>query len=155
MNSFEERLKTFIRDHDVKAEHLSFDRSCHSVSEAAEAAGARPEDFIKSICMIGPEGSVIVAIVKGEDRASASEVGKFLRISRPRFATPDEMLQRTGYPCGGTPPFGFEAVFLIDDRVMEMDVVYAGGGSESSLIRVSPEEILKANGGLVATVRKL
>ena len=47
--------------------------------------------------------------------------------------TPDEMLAKTGYPCGGTPSFGFAATFLIDPRVMRKDEVYTGGGSETTL----------------------
>ncbi len=154
MDRFAEKLKTFILENGVQAEHLSFDRSCHSVEEAAQAVGARPEDFVKSICMVDRTGAVIVAIVKGEDRASVSRVAKVLGIKRPRFATPEEILEKTGYPCGGTPPFGFEARFLVDPRVMEMDVVYAGGGSETSLIRVSPAEILRANDGKVVPIRR-
>ena len=70
------------------------------------------------------------------------------------MATPDEMLERTGYPCGGTPPFGFEATFLIDPRVLEREIVYAGGGSESALIRLSPREMQRVNGGTLVRVRR-
>jgi prolyl-tRNA editing enzyme YbaK/EbsC (Cys-tRNA(Pro) deacylase) len=155
MNRFEKKLKRFIETHEIQAEHLSFDRSCHSVEAAAEAASVRPEDFIKSICMLAQDGGAIVAVVKGEDRVSPSAVAKVLGVRTPRLMTPDEMLRRTGYPCGGTPPFGFDATFLVDPRVMEMDMVYGGGGSVSSLVRVSPTDILKGNDALVATVRKL
>ena len=151
---YEERLKTFMKENGIEGDHLTFSRSCHSVAEAAEAAGVSPGDFVKSICMLDDAGSLIVGIVKGEDRASTSRVAKALEISMARVATPDEVFDKTGYPCGGTPSFGYPARFFIDPKVMEMESVYMGGGSETSLVRIRPSEIVKANGGVVVRIRK-
>ncbi len=154
MNAYEDKLKQFIAAGSIEAEHLSFEQSCHSVAEAAAVVGTRPENFVKNICMTDTQGQVIVAIVKGEDRASTSRVAKVLQTERVRTMTPDEMLTKTGYPCGGTPSFGFAATFLIDPRVMQKDEVYTGGGSETALVRVSPQALLRANGGRVVRVRR-
>ena len=154
MKNYEEKLKAFLQSNSINGEHLSFDQSCHSVEEAAEAVNTSPNDFVKNICMLDGEGNVIVAIVKGEDRASTSNEKKALNIDRPRTATPDEILEKTGYPCGGTPSFGYPAQFLIDPRVMEKDMVYTGGGSTNSLVKISPEELQKANQGQIVRVRK-
>jgi len=75
-------------------------------------------------------------------------------IERPDVATPEQALEKTGYPVGGTPPFGYEAIFLIDDKVMEKDVVYAGGGTPNALVKISTKELQKANGGEIARIRK-
>jgi Cys-tRNA(Pro)/Cys-tRNA(Cys) deacylase len=139
---------------DIEAEHLSFEQSCHSVAEAAEAAQVDPTDFVKNVCMIDVAGHFIVAIVKGEDRASTTRVGKALNRKRPRTATPEEILEKTGYPCGGTPSFRYTAIFLIDPKVMEKEVVYSGGGSERSLVKISPKMLQQANKGDVVRVRK-
>lgn len=63
------------------------------------------------------------------------------------------MLAKTGYPAGGTPPFGFAATFLMDERVFERDFVYAGGGSEHGLIKITPRELQRVNGARVAKIR--
>ena len=154
MREFEERLKRIIEERGIDAKHLSFDRYCCSVTEAARTVGAEPEDFVKSICMVNGNGGAIVAIVKGEDRASTSRVAEALGIERPRVASPDEILGLTGFPVGGTPGFGFDARFLVDPRVLEKDRVYLGGGSERSLVRMSPRELVRANEGRVVRVRK-
>ena len=153
MSEYEEKLTTYIENHNIKAKLLKFNQSTHSVAEAAKAVGADPEDFIKSICMIGPNDELIVAIVKGEHRASTSRVAKALGIERPRIAAPDEMLVKSGYPAGGTPAFGYDAVYLMDPKVLEKKEVYSGGGSEYALTLMSPEEMRRANGALVARVR--
>ncbi len=151
--SYEDKIRTYIAEHHIQAEHLTFDQSCHSVAEAAEAVHAAAEDFIKSICFIDSDRGLIVAVIKGEDRASPTAVAAALNIRKPRLATPDEILERTGYPCGGTPPFGFPAIFLIDPRVMERAEVYGGGGSETLLIRITPKEIQRANQGQIKIIR--
>ena len=64
MNQYEQRLKQFLAENCVQAEHLSFDCSCHSVEEAATAVKASIDDLVKNICMVNSEGKLIVAIVK-------------------------------------------------------------------------------------------
>ena len=154
MNPGEEKLKQFIATHHIQAEHLSFERSCHSVAEAAETVGAEPENFVKNICMTDAQGSIIVAIVTGEDRASTSRVAKALGVEQVWTMAPEEVTAKTGYPCGGTPSFGFAAQFLVDPRVMEKDLVYTGGGSETSLIRLSPQILLQVNEGTIVRIRR-
>ncbi len=151
---YEEKLRHFMEAHQIEAEHLCFEESCHSVAEAARAAQTTPDALIKSICMIDGDGKLIVAIVKGEDRVSAARVGAALGTPSPRMATPEEMLVRTGYPCGGTPPFGFAATFLVDPRVFELEMLYAGGGSERALIRITPQELQRVNGALISPIKK-
>jgi prolyl-tRNA editing enzyme YbaK/EbsC (Cys-tRNA(Pro) deacylase) len=81
-------------------------------------------------------------------------VANILGAKKVKIAAPEEMLEKTGYPCGGTPSFGYPARFLIDDRVMEIEVVYSGGGSEYSLTRMRPADLVRANGGEVIRIRK-
>ncbi|MFH1520093.1 MAG: YbaK/EbsC family protein [Candidatus Micrarchaeota archaeon] len=154
MNEYEEKLKHYINLHNIKAEHLSFKESCHSVKEAAEVVNAQPTDFIKSICTVDQNGNFFVGIVKGEDKVDISKIQNFAKL-KLRIAKPDEMLEKTGYPCGGTPPFGFTAIFLIDQRVMEKEFVYGGGGSQTALLKISTKELQKANHGQIVEIKKL
>ncbi|MDX2494805.1 MAG: YbaK/EbsC family protein [Desulfuromusa sp.] len=154
MKQYENKLKHYLEQTTNDAEHISFDQSCHSVTEAAEAVGGNPDDLVKNICMIDSNQNMIVAIVKGDHRASTSRVAKALEIDRPRTATPEEILEYTGFPCGGTPSFGFSARFLVDPKVLDKKVVYTGGGSETSLVRISSENLLELNQGEVVRVRK-
>ncbi len=154
MNAYEKKLAEYMKENNVGAEHLIFEQTCHSVSEAASAVGVTAEDFIKSICMNSSKGDLIVTIVKGEDRASLSKVRKALNIKRPWTLSPEEILAQTGYPVGGVPPFGYNATFLIDERVLQKEIVFGGGGSEKALIKISPEELKRANEGAVKNIRK-
>lgn len=155
LDPYEARLRTLIAQNGWKIEHLSFEESTHSVAEAARVVHAEPEDLVKNICLITPDDRLVVAIVKGEDRVSVENAAYALGLDgKPRLATAEEILARTGYPMGGTPSFGFDALFLMDERVFEKEVVYTGGGSPSSLAKADPRELLRANRGITAHLRK-
>lgn len=147
---YEKQLIDFISSHQIKAKHISFPTSCHTVEEAAKAANTTPEHLVKNICLLDEDARLVVAIVKGEDRVSRKRVGKFLASigshpsdHLPRIATAEEILEKAGYPCGGVPSFGFSALFLIDPKVMAEATIYTGGGSEYSLVKITPAELLR------------
>lgn len=154
MKTYEDKLSAYLASQIPSAEHLVFEQSCHSVAEAAEAANASPDELVKNVCMVDSDNNLIVAIVRGADRVSTSRVGKALGVERPRMATLEEVLEKTTYPCGGVPSFGYSAVFLVDPRVTELESVLSGGGSERALVRVNTKDLLQANNAQVVRVRK-
>lgn len=154
MNNYEDKIKKYIKENNIKAEHLVFQQSCHSVADAAKAVNANPEDFVKNICLIDNKDNLIVAIVKGEDKVDLNKIAELLKIQKPRMATPSEILEKTKYPCGGTPSFGYNATFLIDNKIMKKEFVYSGGGSENSLIKISTKELQKSNNGKIIFIIK-
>lgn len=154
MKEFEEKLKEYIIKSGIDAEQCIYENACHTVEEAASSANASPEDIVKSICLIDSDDNLIVAIVRGKDRVSTSRVAKALNIETPQIATPEEILDKTGYICGGVPSFGYEAIFLIDPKVMENELVYTGGGSPYSLTKISTKVLHQINKGKIVRIRK-
>lgn len=153
MRQYEDRLKKIIAENNIDAEHLSFDNSCHSVEEAARTAKANIDDLVKNICLIDAEGNLIIAIVRGDDRVSLPKINTILK-SKVRIAKPEEILEKSGYMCGGVPSFGFSAKFFVDEKVLEKQIIFTGGGSENSLVRISPERLLEINRGTLCDIRK-
>lgn len=139
---------------DIDAHHVIFESSCHTVQQAAAAINGTADDLVKNLCLVGPQHELVVAIVKGPDRVSTKRVAKACGFSSVQMASPDLILERTGFPVGGTPSFGFDAKFLIDPAVMDQAVVYTGGGSDRALVRVTSAELQRANGGMVVRIRK-
>ena len=148
-----ERLKKIIGAEGINAEQIIFEAPVRTVDESAKALHAKYDDFVKSIVFYRDE-MIIVAIVLGADRVDRAKVSAAMGITGLKLASPEETLEKTGYPAGGVPPFGFEAVFLIDSRVMQKDFVYSGGGSHNALLKISPNEIIRASKGRVADIAK-
>ena len=154
MKELEQKIINYISENNIEAEHLSFTVSCHSVDEAAEAAGVTADDFVKNICLLGPEGELAVAIIRGVDRVDTKKAAKILGLKKTRMATAEEILNYTGFPCGGTPSFGFTATFLMDEKVFTIPLVYTGGGSQTSLVKATPNTLSNANNAIVADIIK-
>lgn len=155
LESQEEKLQQYIHGSKIEAEHLIFETSCHTAAEAAQSAGATLEDLVKNVCLVTDTGEFIVAIVKGEDRVDAGRIAALLGCKKPKHASAETVLLRTGYAVGGVPSFGYEATILIDERVMEKPWVLTGGGSERSLVRITPIDLAEASAGRIAVIRKI
>jgi len=67
VEEFEKKIRSYISKQGVPAQHIVFEHSCHSVREAAAAAGTVPENLVKNVCLIAGK-RLVVAIVKGEDK---------------------------------------------------------------------------------------
>ncbi len=154
MQEYEEKLKKYIQEKNIDCKHLTFEKSTHTVKEASEAVNGSEDQLIKNICFIDSNNNLIVTIVLANFRVSTKRVMKALNINSLRVATTEEILEKTGYPCGGTPSFGFNAIFLIDPLVIDKEFIYSGGGSTRSLLKISPKEILRINNAKVERIRK-
>lgn len=155
----EARLAAWMERAGVEADHLLLDAPCHSVAAAAAAAGAPEAAFVKSLCLaVRDLDGLVVAVVPGTARADLDRVAQAVGApaGAARMATPDEVRAGSGYPVGGVPPFGFDATWLMDPQVLEMERLYAGGGSDRALVRTTPAAVREAAGArVVPLVRKV
>jgi prolyl-tRNA editing enzyme YbaK/EbsC (Cys-tRNA(Pro) deacylase) len=147
-------LQDYIVANNIDAEILTMMGRVHSVDAASRELGVPPERFIKTVVFVADD-KVILAIVNGTDRASSKKLGAAVGIAPPRLALPEEAFNLTGFEVGGTPPIAIkDADVLIDPRVMEMSEVIGGGGTDRHLLRIRPEEIVKATGAKIVRIRK-
>ena len=153
MNQYSDKLSAFITKNSIDARVLVFETSCHSVEEAAASANASVDQFVKNICTVDLNGHLVVSIIRGKDKLDLKKVSALVG-SKLRFATPEEILEKTGYPAGGTPSFGYSAKFFIDKKVLEMPLVYSGGGSTTALTQVKPSEICRLNNPTIDYITK-
>jgi prolyl-tRNA editing enzyme YbaK/EbsC (Cys-tRNA(Pro) deacylase) len=138
---YSKKLQSFIDTNKIRASVLIFQTSCHSVEEAAQSANASVDEFVKNICTIDEKGNLVVSIIPGKSKLDLKKVSQIVG-SKVRFATSEEILVKTGYPAGGTPSFGYSAIFLVDPLVMLMNIVYSGGGSQNALTKFDPRILI-------------
>ena len=145
-------LAIFMRDNDIPGEILSLEMPTPTVEDAALAVGTSPENIVKSILFRINDG-FILAITCGPAHIERRAIAAHFKVGRKKVKLADsgKVLQETGYQVGAMPPFGHHTPLptLIDKRVLEKDQVYAGGGSDQTLMRIKPEVILAASGAQV------
>lgn len=145
-------LQRFITENRIDAEMVPLEVDTPTVEAAAEAVGTEPNRIAKSLLFRVGDATVLAiacgtAPIRRRALASHFDVGR----RQVRLASPDEVLEFTGYEVGAVPPFGHRNAVetLIDAAVMDQDRIYAGGGGKRTLVRVSAEEILRVTDGQV------
>jgi len=137
-------LQAYMHAHGVQGEILHLEVPTPTVETAAQAVNARPEQIIKSILFIIDDQPVL-AIACGLATIGRRAIADLYGVGRKRvkLATPERVLEISGYEVGAMPPFGHRQPLstLIDPRVLEQSEAYAGGGAENALVRLNPQAI--------------
>jgi prolyl-tRNA editing enzyme YbaK/EbsC (Cys-tRNA(Pro) deacylase) len=144
-------LAVFIEKNDVEAEVIVLADATPTVEDAARAVGTSTKQIVKSLLFL-IDGKPVLAIACGEARIDRRPIAQHFGVGRKRvkMADSDSVLKFTGYPIGAVPPFGMpeQPSTLMDARLFEHEVVYAGGGDIHALIKVNPMEIERVTSGI-------
>ena len=147
-----EQLQRFIQEHHIDATLLPDVGDTPTVVDAARALGVSPEQVIKTLVFL-VDGKPVVYITNGPEKVDKRVLARHFGVGRKKvkLADGDTVRQLTGYPPGGVPPFGHATRLpvFIDARVLELSVVYGGGGDDRTMLRVSPTEIVRVTGATI------
>jgi prolyl-tRNA editing enzyme YbaK/EbsC (Cys-tRNA(Pro) deacylase) len=134
-------LQAFLDAHEIPGEIIRLTVPTPTVQAAADALGVSPNQIIKSVLFLTPTAPVI-ALGYGLNHIDKRAVTTFLGIGRKRakLADSEKVLALTGYPAGAVPPFGYPQPIrtLIDPVILTHEVIYAGGGGGSAMMRLDP-----------------
>ena len=149
-----QRLDEYLRSTGIEFAFLTPGQPMPTVPLAAAAIGVDEAQILKSLLFEGQDGGVVLVIASGGFPVDPSAVTAASGLVQPRLAKPAKVLEITGYPAGGVPPVGHATPIktLIDNRVMLLDIAFAGGGSEDVLLRIRPTDILQLTNGEVVSV---
>lgn len=135
-----------MQEKDIPYEILHLDVPTPTVETAAKAVGTWVEHIVKSILFI-IEDRPVLTITSGTAYVDRRAIANLYDVGRKRvkLASAEVVLSICGYEVGAMPPFGHlrRLPTLLDRRVLEQPEIYAGGGAENVLVRLSPEDILR------------
>ena len=147
-----DELRGYMQAHSISGEIVHLGMPTPTVETAAQAVGTSVDQIIKSILFIVDEQAVLaiacgLSPIKQHTLAELYGVGK----KRVKLATPEAVLEISGYEVGAMPPFGHRRLLatLIDKRVLDFADAYAGGGAENTLVHLNPQDILRVTGAKV------
>ena len=150
-----EDLARYIKEHGIDADLVRPPRETPSVAAAARAVGCAPEQIIKSLVFL-IDGQPHLVIANGDARVSYRRLATHFGVNRKRvrMASPGEVLELTGYPAGGVPPFGLCSPLpvLMDPGVLDQESVYGGGGDDHTLVRISTAELRRITQPTLITI---
>lgn len=139
-------LQNFIDTHQIEATILPMDDHTPTVPDAARALGVEPEQIVKSLVFVINDDPILI-INNGTARVDRRKIGKRLGVNRKKvkFAAPEQALEITGYIVGSMPPFGHRQKLqtFVDPALMQLDIIFGGGGDIDAMMRLTPNELLK------------
>jgi prolyl-tRNA editing enzyme YbaK/EbsC (Cys-tRNA(Pro) deacylase) len=147
-----DELRIYIQARGISAEIVQLDIPTPTVETAALAVGTHVNQIIKSILFLADEHPVL-AIACGLSNIQRRAIADLYRVGKKRvkLATPEMVLEISGYEVGAMPPFGHRQPLntVIDRRVLDFSDAYAGGGAENVLLHLNPQDILRVTGARV------
>ena len=141
-------LQRYLDEHQIPSEIVHLDVPTPTVESAAQAVKARVEQIVKSILFLLPKQPVL-AVTCGTQPIERRRIAAHFEVGRKRVKLADAktVLELAGFEVGAMPPFGHRQPLdtLLDPQVLALDEVFAGGGEDHALLRISPQLILQAS----------
>lgn len=137
----------------VAVDVTRFPEGTRTAADAAAAIGCPTAAIVKSIVLDSDDGPLVV-LTSGANRVDYAKVAAVLGVGGVRRADADRAREATGYPIGGTAPFGHPrpVPMLLDRDLLAHDEVWAAAGTPDTVFPIAPHRLLEASGAQVADV---
>jgi prolyl-tRNA editing enzyme YbaK/EbsC (Cys-tRNA(Pro) deacylase) len=155
MSSAAERFLEASRILGHSVEIRRFPEGTRTAEDAARAIGCELAQIVKSLVFLA-DGRPVLALTSGVNRADTAKLAELAGAEAVRRANADEVRAATGYPIGGTPPFGHgePLTTFVDPDLLAHEEVWAGAGATDAVFGIAPEELVRVSGGTVADFRE-
>ena len=117
-----------------------------SLEQAAAERGQRPGQVVRSILFRLEESKFCMVLAGGPRQVSWPVLRRHLNQRRLTMATPEEVLEVTGYRIGAVSPFGLLQVVrvLVDRSVLAEEEVSLGSGVRGLALVMLSADLLRA-----------
>jgi prolyl-tRNA editing enzyme YbaK/EbsC (Cys-tRNA(Pro) deacylase) len=141
------------REFGIEVEVHRFPAGTRTAADAATAIGCEVAAICKSI-VLGSAAGPLVVLTSGANRVDYAKVEAALGVGAVGRADAEEARAATGYPIGGTAPFGHPrpVPMLCDEDLLSHEIVWAAGGTPDTVFPITPQALVEATRALVADV---
>jgi Ala-tRNA(Pro) deacylase len=125
-----------------------------TASAEARAAGMPPARVAKTVVLRDLEG-LRLAVIPASERLDMHKLRQALASRGLRLVTEREMAKELDeFEVGAVPPFGsmFDALELVDERLLEHDRILCSAGDHEHAILVDPRDVVRAGDARVADI---
>ena len=138
-----EKAREYFRQFGMEDKVLEFSESSATVELAAKAVNCKPERIAKTLSF--SLGAQCILILTAGDAKIDNAKYKTRFAAKARMLSPEEVLEKTGYPVGGVCPFGVsgEIDVYLDISLKRFSTVFPACGSGNSAIELTIPELEK------------
>jgi Ala-tRNA(Pro) deacylase len=146
-------VTAFLERHGVPYEVVEHERTQTAAAEA-RAAGVPAADAAKTVVLRDDQG-LRLAVIPASERLDMQKLRQALAAKGLRLVTEQEMADEFDqFEVGAVPPFGsmFDALELVDERLLEHDRILCSGGDHEHAVLVDPRDVVRAGEARVADI---
>ena len=143
----------FLERQGIPYEVVEHERTQTAAAEA-RAAGVPAADVAKTIVLRDEEG-LRLAVIPASERLDMHKLKHALASKGLRLVTEQEMADEFDeFEVGAVPPFGsmFDALELVDERLLEHDRILCSGGDHEHAVLVDPRDVVRAGEARVVDI---
>jgi Cys-tRNA(Pro)/Cys-tRNA(Cys) deacylase len=142
----ESPVAQYLQQHNIPHRVFVHPGPIHSLEQAAEERGQKPEQVVRSILFRLNEMEFLMVLIAGPRQVSWKALRRYLGQSRLTMAKDDEVQSVTGYQRGAVSPFGLPAPLriLVDRSVQAQEEVSLGSGVRGVTIILRTADLLQA-----------
>jgi Cys-tRNA(Pro) deacylase len=120
----------------------------HSLEQAAEERGQRPEQVVRSLLFRLAQDEYAMVLVAGPLQVDWKALRRVLGQSRLTTASAEEVRAVTGYEIGAVSPFGLPRPMrvLVDETVTRESELSIGSGERGVTVILATADLLRALG---------
>jgi Cys-tRNA(Pro) deacylase len=150
-----ERVVTAASERGLDVEIREFPDGTRTAAEAAAAIGVEVGQIVKSL-VFGHGDDVVMALVSGANQLDEGALSVLAGGGEVTRVDADRVRAATGYPIGGVPPFGHteHLATWIDEDLLGFDIVWAAAGTWNHVFALAPADLVRATGGVVASIAR-
>lgn len=150
-----DEVMAFLKGACVECRHVQHAATFTS-EESAKARGESLEVGAKAILMKVDDTFVLI-VMSASRKVDSKKVKDFFKVKSLRFATPEELLEKTSLVPGSVPPFGKPVLpfdLYVDHSIEDLDRVAFNAGSLTDSLVMSSKDYLRVCGGTVSSFSK-
>lgn len=143
-----ERVRQYLKERNPELEIIELDADTSTAPLAAQAMGTEVGQIAKSILFKSKSDDYIMVVSAGDVRMDSKAMKKETG-QRVRMASPEDVLEVTGFNIGGVCPFALknEVSIYLDESLKRYDVVYTAAGTANTALPITYDELQKITGG--------
>jgi Cys-tRNA(Pro) deacylase len=136
----------FLEAHAVSYTEHRYDYVAHGGTAVSSASLGVPEnEVVKTLVMEDEAGQPLIVLMHGDRKVSTKALARQAGRKRIAPCKPEAAQRHTGYPVGGTSPFGLRKPLpvFVERSILELPSIYINGGGRGFLVRIASAELVR------------
>jgi Cys-tRNA(Pro)/Cys-tRNA(Cys) deacylase len=124
-------------------------------ASVALVLGLKEHQAIKTLIFESDQDEKVLVMVGGDQSVISGHLKKVVGSRNIQLASPEKVIQATGYQIGSIPPFSWQAVGVrsfLDSDMMNEPILAVGAGVWGNEILITPLDLIKASHATVVNI---